>query len=429
MHRFHRWGRGLLALLVLAATVGCEDELPTATGDGRFPGGQRPVTLELVVPAEELVLDDTLYSGYTDPRDAGMLLVATRFGEGDGGPALEARTLKRFTGFPDSVTYSGASGSRTDTAFVYGAGRIVVPLDSALSVAAGPVTLRVWSLAQAWDAASVTWEVALDTGGVRQTWRTPGGTTAQLLSTLTYTPGDTLTRDSLVFALDSLAVARLAADSLSGVLITAEGAPSHLQVGGVTLRTAVRPASRPDTAIATSLTAGPTAFIYTPEAPGGGARWEVGGLASARTVFRVRLPRQVPACVPPATACGTIPLEAVLLNQAALVFRPQRDLGGFRPVGPIALAVRQVLQPELGRRAPLGAAVGGDTIGGARFRAGSPDSTVALPLSPAFLRSDSTEVVVALLASPEGAYFGRARFAGPPRLRLLYTLAQEPRLP
>jgi hypothetical protein len=100
-----------------------------------------------------------------------------------------------------------------------------------------------------------------------------------------------------------------------------------------------------------------------------------------------------------------------------------------------------VAEPELGRRAPLGPLVlGRQVAGGILFAdaaltrdlfAAPSDTTVTLVLTDHFrgvIARDTAAVpgrastAFALIAEPEGANFGYARFVPTPRLRIIYTL-------
>jgi hypothetical protein len=407
----------LAAALVLAGTA-CSDQLPTASDEGLFPGG-RPVTFEADLEPAAFFEDLGHFTGYTTLRNAPYLLVAHAF---DG--ALEAHTLARFTGFPTSVTYTADGASHTDSTFTWVGGRVVAPLDTAATTAAGAVTYQLWTVGDTWDAATVSWEAAADSVSGRRPWATPGGTRGRLLAEVSRAPGDTLLRDSIVWTLDSLAVRDLVADSTKGVLVTATGAATRTQLGGLVLRASARPAGKPDTTLTQSVNAGAVAFVFNPPAPD--AEWQIGGVASARSLFRLTLPATVPVCPPAgaAGACRDVALGRVTLNEAALVFTPVAVPGGFRPVAPLMLTLRLIAEPELGRLAPLGGSVTAVTVPGRRFVAPA-DSTVAIPLTGyvQHLLSDSTAInTFALLAEPEAANFGVARFTGAPRLRLIYTL-------
>ncbi len=414
----------LLAAFVVLFVTACRDELPTAPGEDLFPRGTRAATHVLELPVGAFLQEIGRFTGYTSPRDAGYLLVADRFDEG-----LIAHSLARFTGFPTSVTYSVGGVSQTDSVFVYGAGQLVAPVDTAASAAAGEVQFQLWSLAEPWDPASVSWQRATDTTGVQIPWSVPGGTRGQLLSQVTWPPGDDLPRDTLSFALDSLTVEAMAAADFPGVVVTVNGSPARFQLRRMTLRTTVHPASRPDTTLAQTIAEGPQTFIFTPEPPQTADSWYVGGVRSARVLFRVDLGRRFPCpaatgVAPCATAGDSLRLFDVALNQASLLLQPLPVTGGFRPLRPADLVLRRVGEPELGRQAPLGDPISQVTVPPDRFAAAT-DSTVAIPLIGYLLRlpaSDTTALSVALLAEPEGGAFGVARFAPQPRLRLVYTL-------
>lgn len=411
-------------MLALLSISGCADELPTLSGEDRFPGGAAPTTIEVFLPTAEVLAGASVFGDFTNPRDAEFLLVAHRFDE-----ALEANTLARLTGFPDSVTFTLNGATRTEAAFTYGTGRVITRVDAAASASAGPAVLRLWALEQEWDSATVTWTQA------RQgtPWRTPGGTRGALLAEARWTPGDTVARDSVIWQVDSLAVRRMASPSFAGLLVTSVTPDTRLQLSRLVLQTTQRPTARPDTAVAVTVAQGPQEFIFTPEPPRPEGVYRVGGPTGDRTVLRLTLPSTVPACRDPASTpgCPRVALRDVTLNRASLVLDPVRVRGGFRPVGLTPLLVRRVLEPELGRRAPLGESIAFDSIAPGPFR-GTPSEPVTLNLTQSvsqLLRSDSSSVAVALLSDPEGARFGYLWFAGTPRLRLIYTLPVRPGLP
>ena len=415
---------GLLALALVGA---CEDQLPTANGEGRFPDGLTPSTLEIVLGADAFLLSDTVYDGYATARDAGFLLVAEDF---DG--VFDAHSLARLTGFPDSVNFTVSGVSRNDTLFTYGAGRVVTTVSNAVSASAGPATLRLYALDQRFDSATVTWDTAGVFGGVTERWRTPGGTAGRLLAETTWTPGDTAVLDTIGWNVDSLTVAALARAGANGLLVTSATPGSRVQIGRLSLETAVRPAARPDTVIARTIAAGPQAFVYTPREPATGSAYRVGGPGGARTVLGVNLAQRVRGC--PVTFSGTcpdVPLRDVTLNRAVLLLRPLAVPSGFRPLGASTLRVRRVVEPELGRLAPLGEAFASDSIGFGIFQnPGSSEVEIDLTAAVAnVLATDSSTATLALLGDAVASQFGFLSFAERPRLRLVYTLPLRPQLP
>jgi hypothetical protein len=118
-----------------------------------------------------------------------------------------------------------------------------------------------------------------------------------------------------------------------------------------------------------------------------------------------------------------------------LMLTPLPVGGGFGEVSPVTVRVRLVGSPEMGRNAPLGP-VPLATPGLASqiqtrrnlFRATPADTAVAIRVTEEVVRrvaqagSDPVVLRLALLAEPEGGYFGYTRFASEPRLRIVYTL-------
>jgi hypothetical protein len=414
------------AALCLAALMGCDNQLPTVTGDGAFPGDRVPVTLEVTVPTSQLVVSDTVFEGFDTPLS--YLLVANAF---DG--ALTAHALARFSGYPDSVIYSVGGVVRTEKSFVYGAGRITAQVDSASSSPRAPASLELLAVAQDWDTTAVSWENAVDRPTAPVRWRTPGGTPGSLISRVTWTPGDTTQKDSLSWTVDSLTVARLARGEVSGVLVRSASVGSRLEISRLTLSYGIRPAGKPDTTIAQQLTTGTQTFLLTPDPPAGAGFYRVGGLTGARTVLRLDLSQKVSNCAPPATAagCTTVPLSSVELDQATLLLDSAPVPFGFRPLKPALIELRRLLEPELGARSPLGDLLVSVAADPAAFKAGG-QRAIAVPLTASVgaAAATTTQTLDLALLSGVGANdFGTVWFTSAPRLRLLYTVPRQPTLP
>jgi hypothetical protein len=415
--------RSLAGLLALPLLLGCQDELPTATGADFFPGGARPVSVELLLQPEQFLLSDTVFAGNQSPHWAGFLLVANRFEN-----ALDARGLVRFTSFPDSVTYAFGGTTHTTAEFTYGGGEVRTVVNP-LASTAGVTRLRLYELEQPFDTAGASWTVA---GGRTDPvlWRTPGGTTGRLLAEATWTPGDTAQADTIRFGVDSLAVARMAQPGYPGLLITSETAGSRLQLSWANLEARVRPAAH-DTVVTQFVAGVEQTFIFTPEAPQTG-RLRVGGITGDRSVLALNLAQQVPACPDPANTpnCPMVPLSSVNINRATLILPAQPTPGGLRPLQAPSVRVRRVLEPELGRFAPLGPLLFADTLAATHFAAGG--APVMLDLTGAITRLVAEGVqqpTIALLTEPEGGQFGYLYFADRPRLRVIYTLPLRPTFP
>ena len=440
MRRRLSLGRALASAVLLALpAVACTDEPPTAVGVDLFPGAL-PTTFQVVLPADSFARRLGTFSGYTGPGDVGYALVANQFGG-----TLQANTLARFGELPVTVTYTRNNASRTDTIAGFARGTLVLRVDTVASTSSGPIDLEVREVGQAWDPATVSWTMAVDTAGGRVPWTQPGGTPGPLLGRATI-PAGARAADSVLVALDSLAVARLARTGFPGVLVTAGGAQGRIQLNGLALRTFAHPrGAAPDTVVqAGDVQPAARAFVFTPDQPTGSGALEVGGIRSARTLLGVTLPETLPVCS--GGSCTRVPIGEVTLNEVSLLLQPTAVPAGYQPVAPVPIALRRVSEPELGRRAPLGSVVN-DPIGvqsrtqlvyaGARFVPG--DSVLAIPFTgfaASRASSDSTSFALALVSDPGTLFgtpgalsFGPAWFLAQPRLRIVYTLSARPRLP
>lgn len=414
---------GLLAALAVTVAA-CSDETPTLSGPDPFPPGSVPVTREVILPASRFFRVLGSFSGYSDASDAGYVVVANQYGG-----ALNAHALARFRGFPRTVTYVRSGATRTDSAFTYQDSRLVLSVDT-LATAGRPFTLQVWEAAQRWDPATATWTYAVDSAGVREPWRQPGGTLGPLLATATYpaTGGD-----SLVVTLPAAAVRRLADTLSQGVILTVAETGARVEFADLLVRVAVRPDSAiPDTTIVFAASSvGQRTTVYTPEQPDAPAGIiGVGGIRSARTLLELDLEQTVPGCAP-GESCAEVPLDQVQLNQVAILLRPTQVPSGFGALNNVPLALRLVVEPELGRVAPLGQTTLDQDV---TFERG--DTVVALPvtsLTNTLIANDSlprTFALVSELANVTSPPTFGALFLNPDaRLRIVYTLPARRPLP
>jgi hypothetical protein len=338
----------------------------------------------------------------------------------------------RFTGFPEAITYTVNGALTTEQNFTYEGGQVVTSV-IATSSAATTTQLRLWELAEPWDTAGVSWTVASGRTSPTQ-WATPGGTRGAMLAQSVWAPGDTTAAaDSVKFTVDAAAVARMKAPGFNGLVITSETAGSRVTLSRVMLQTSVRPAAHPDTTIALTVVGGPQTFIYSPEAQNVAGTIRVGGVTGDRAVLGIDLRQQVPGCLNPATTpnCPTVALRDVTINRASLLLSPIRTPGGLRPLLTPTMRIRRVVEPELGRFAPLGQLLFADSVPAASFA--SPGAApVSIDLTGPFLLFNATQVEqlsLALLTEPEGGNFGYLYFTDRPRLRIVYTLPLRPSFP
>lgn len=421
------------ALLAVAAATGCADDLPTAGGEDRFPGGQAPVTVELLLTGADLLNGANVYDNFADPLAAPYGLVAEDF-DGD----LDAHTLARFRDLPASVTYNVDGVSRTDSTYELVSAELRTVVDSTASEGpSGSATLQVWELLEPWDSTSVTWENAAE----GDPWTVPGGTPGELLSEAVWVRADTVLRDTVVWQLDADAVGRLTSEDANGVVITSATPGSRLQVGAVQLRVTVRPESTPDTTVTVDVVSGARNFVFTPAPPAPAGVFRVGGITGARTNIELDLPETVPSCqlvdplpIPDGDPnCLPVPLREVTINLAELVLDPLTVPSGFRPAGTPQLQLRRILEPELGRLAPLGQALVSDTVSSAWFLDGASGGPARMNLTnavrAALQTSDEGELALALLGGSGNGNFGYQWYAADPVLRIVYTLPITPSLP
>jgi hypothetical protein len=376
--------------------------------------------------------------GYLQPAHALFRLVAR-----DYGGELTANTLYRFVAPPEAVSYRDTAGiTRLDTLPRFIGGHVVARVDTVLARSAGPVVLRLHRTAEAWDPASATWALRVDTAGARLPWSTPGGTAGALLDTAIWTPGT----DSVIFAVDSATVAAWAAldDPARGALLSTPTPETRLELTSLVMRYQARPSARPDTVVTAVVGAVGSTFVLTPAAPAG-SELRVGGVPSWRSfvTFHDGFTQATVPCPGAAPPGCVIRLADATVNHAALVLQTRPAPPAFAPAGPLALEARVVHEGPL---LPLARAPVGDTVGRLPTAvlpgvfAGEP-TDVELPVTrfvAALLagtpvgggEGDPPRSMV-LIALPQVAQFGLATFAGlagpgtPPRLRLIVTIAGE----
>jgi hypothetical protein len=412
----------LLAAAAFSATA-CTDETPVLPDDD-FPPGSVPITREITVPASAFFENLGSFSGYSDASDAAFVLVASQF---DG--SLDAHALARFAGFPTAVSYTRNGEAKSDGAFTYASGTLMLDVDTA-ATSGGAVTVQVWQAAQRWDRNTATWTLAVDTGAVQTPWTEAGGTRGALLAEGTFTNSGT-NGDSLVVSLAGTAVTALA-DSLNpGLVITTSTPGARIQLTNVQLIAGVRPDSAaPDTTINFTVPSVRT-FVYTPDQPQPGTGYfAVGGIRGARTLIRIDPDQPVPGCAAGET-CADIPLSQVRLNDVSLLLRPGPVPDGFETLEGLPLLLRLVEEPELGAAAPLGIPLleSAGTLG-------EEDLVVRVRitgLSRGLVLNDTSARTFALVSQVSSTNapptFGVAFFEDDPQLRIVYTLPARRRLP
>jgi hypothetical protein len=238
--------------------------------------------------------------------------------------------------------------------------------------------------------------------------------------------------DSLKWVLPAAVVTGLADGSLPGLMVTMGSANARAEISSLALDARVRPESQ-DTIVSQIVQSLAQTFIYDPPPAEPDSVLRVGGIRGDRALIRLTLENLLPACNggSPVPCTDMRPGREVTLNRVDLLLDPLPVANGFRPLVPLQVTVRRLLEPDLGVRAPLGPVIAADTISIARF--GIPTTApvtffLTSAVGQAFQAGD-TELALALVIEPEGLTPSYAWFSRNPRLRLVYTLPQRPQLP
>ena len=432
--RFHSWrARAALACSFSIALAACEDEAPTAVDVDLLP--PEPVTIAIELPWADFGSNLAVYGGYSAPALLEESIVARAYGA----DALEARTLIRFTSFPASASLPDSSGTvRTDFDLSYHDGYVVAFFDPIASTNAGPVTLGLGALEEAWHPPSATWDLALDTVGEQRAWSEPGAGPVTPLTTRDWDPA---LGDSVQFFLDSAQMAGWndPTDAASGARIELLTEGVRLRVIGGALRIYARSSINPDTVLSLTAQAQEVTFVYDvdPAPPLDGMR--VGGAPSWRTVLDIAVPSSLTG---PPGLCAAVGCPFALaprhVSYAALVLRTRRPAEAFQPTDSVALDVRPVLSRAALPKSPLGNSLiadpAGQRVDATAFAVeGAPVEIPVTGYVKAFLGGPDPAGrpppgTLALLATPEPGSFTFAEFFGPgganePVLKLIVTVS------
>jgi hypothetical protein len=428
--------RVVLIGALIIALPGCTEETPTDIGGPLLPGTDVR-TFEIILEPDQYLENDTAFSGYARAVEAAFLFVARSF-EG----VVDANTLVRFGRPPISLQVRDSAGVvRTDTLPRFPTGVLVLRVDTARS--SGTATVGVYRTAENWDAATATWTVRSDTGGVRELWQTPGGTRGALLGTAEWQAGS----DSLTMPLDSAQIAAITgADEASrGALITIDqtmdpnGSRLRLPLAAAVIRLSARSSIRADTVIAVNVDLTSSTFIFTPDPPTIAGATRVSGVPAWRTFLTLKenLPDLTIPCPSRPAPCA-LALRDVHVNVAQLLLRPTASPPGFSPEDSIIVSVRAAIE---GTNVPLSRfPVAGPLflprfpIAPDRFTTTNtgPDAEIMVTAIVGALLADTATTAanrsprrMALLTSPESATFGFASFLAAPRLRLVLTTTEQ----
>lgn len=427
---------GWILLLGALAAAGCERELPTGVGAEHVPEAALR-TYEILLDDEVFLLGDTLVRGFGSSDLATLLVVAN-----DWRDTIDAHGLVRFRAFPRTLTYADSGTIVTDTVLRYTGGRMVFPLDTTtlgLDTLGTDttITFEILQVAESFDARTASWRARESVGADSVFWTTPGGTTAELLGTASWTRSDTTQRDTLSFTLDSATVARWDAGTADdrAVLIRTTTAGARVLLGIPTLHLDARMQEDPDTIRTLSSSVEAQTYVYDPAPPAPLNELRLGDRSAWRSfiTFRPDLDSLVVPC-PGEPGC-TFLLGDAMLNRADLILTALEVPEPWRILFNASVEARAVLG---GDDRPLERAPLADTTGLAVVVPGDfaveGDSVIRLGVTRfvrGLVRADTAvtdrDRTIALVTAPEPLAYGIVRFGGighehAPLLRLIVTL-------
>ena len=431
---------------MVLAGAGCSEKVSTAPDLGFLQIDPR--TVEVVIPYEDFVQEIQVFGGYGSANDFGGGVVALDL---DG---LNARTLVHLLDYPTSVVVRGTDGvARTDTDITFVGAHVLVQFDTVVGTAAFPAEVGVSAATENWHLPSVTWEAAVDTAGDRRLWAQAGGSPTTVLGVGIFDrhlaqveniEADLV--DTVSIAIDSAGAAILTdpARALDGLVLSSTEAGTRLDVLDVSLILSTVPSTKPDTTIFVLVPMQDLVFITDPIPPPPTGWLRVGGTPSWRSVITMLMPRSVDGT---AELCGTpgcqVDLTDVDLNLAELVLTSRQTEPAFQPRASMTIDVRPVLVPELLPKSPLGESLVPivERLPPELF-SGEAGSAVRLAVTDMVRnilasgpKTDTEpDVSMALFSVVEPNLLGFGSFeggggAGAPVLRLVFTVANEVRLP
>ncbi len=398
-----RPGRGLLTAAILAMAACQQDPLSFDTDDR--PGGEA-VTYDLTWTADALrSWRDTTFTGFSKRPTGPFMLTSNE-------ETLAARTFARFN-VPDTVRTFGDTlpvATFEDVSFLVSVDTLRSSFEDL------PVTVRMFSLLQAFDTDSTTWQEAAP----GTPWDTPGGDLGvEIASGSLEAIGDSVVLAPVV-AEDSLMRAWQEEDGGAGVAILVEGATTRLQLWNITLRYAPTLEGRerpvPQTQFPDERT-----FVINPPAPQVGTALRVSGLPSSRAYLEFSVPSMIEG----------VPLDEGTVNHAELILHP---LPTGQPHGaerPFEIRLISLLGDPwtLGAKTPIGGADGPlQTIDPGTMEDGVPVRLeLTGPVTTAQL-DPNRRIRLGLRAEPDGQTLGFWDFGSVespvdlrPTLRIVFT--------
>ena len=358
--------RALGTAPLLALLPGCGDLLPILEDDDLVNSGY---VIELAFPFDDFASGARVYGGYGLASQLSGGFLAHEFGAQDdeGDPqetGLSARTLARFPNYPPAAQVLDTLGViQIDSSLTFVSGQVLTLIDTVASVHDGPVEIVAHALSEPWDAASATWEYAVDTIGHRTPWTTPGGGAARRIGSALWDPDE---GDSVGFPVDSAQVAEWGdtADIGRGLLLSTTTPGVRLRVSSSLLRLVTRPSVNPDTLIELASAAQINTFIYAPTPSQPRKTLRVGGAPSWRSVLHFDLPTGLDGPPELCEALGCpVEIGEEHVSFAALRLTTRVGPRAFAPSDTVPVDLRSVLAPDVLPKSPLGSsAIGAQKV-------------------------------------------------------------------
>jgi hypothetical protein len=423
--------RTMVALSCSALLLACTEEDPSGIGGALLPDGEVQ-TFQVILDPEDYLVLDTAFAGYVQAFNSSVRQVMLDF-EG----VTSANALYRHGVLPTTLQVVDSAGTtRTDSAISFPSGYLLVRLDTLRS--RGTATVGAYQTGEFWDAATTTWTVRSDTGGVRLLWQQPGGTRGALLGNAAWSGSGT---DTVTIPLDSAKIRMLTdtANHERGLVLVLDQAGTNgasLRVTSASLRLSGKSTIRPDTTVVVTIDPIISAFVFTPDradSVSAGAR--VSGVPAWRSMLTFRDDLRNVDLPCPGTGC-TVRLSAAHVNLAELLLQPTGSPPGYSPEDSIRVIARTLLEsPQVPlARSPIGEVAGAtrSTIPASRFTNADTGPEVGLVVTDligaigadtATTAADRIPHRIVLLTDPESLSFGFASFRAGPRLRLILTIS------
>lgn len=422
---------GFIAVVLLS---GCGEEGPVAL-DELVPEDMI-YTREIVLDASTFLDVDTTIGGFSTPSRTGYLIVGHEPDD-----EFDAHGLLRFERPARQVQYTDTEGAtQTDSVPTVIGGELLLVVDTLQSRTPETYELALHRVSEAWDAATATWDLRVDSAGVSEPWEHPGAEGGGSAGAKTVSAGT----DSILVSVDSATMAEWTeTGAIERSLRISSPTPGlRVQIEQAQLTARYRPEPRPDTIVEATVTTDAATFIFTPDVESDD-RLLVGGVPAWRTFFEfnAQLDTLRVPCPDDPDEC-TLRLRDASINYAALLLQPVTVSAGHAPADTIALEMRPVFGADRLplSRAPLGDRLGAFIlIGPESFVDGTEQDPVEAPITPLFaalLSSTATNAIgparaVALVESGEPGPFGLAALGNTsaedaaPRLRIIYSVTHE----